>query len=216
MSSGAFLANVVYPAVEVINAFIAPEYAKVYEVQAFTEVHMRDDGTSYLDIVLMLINYQKHGAKEANITVQHPLLVIEMKRYHLVRLTDWTLPSLNNLHKIAESNTAKLLPQLLMYADKWDCARVYLSDYAGTIAFRVSPQAVRAHKAGTLKVGVALCEYVQYERYRTPRSVYDYGPRMAIAFDAVEELFSLGLVTKEDIGAEPPKHEPEKLRHVSR
>ncbi|GAA6032589.1 hypothetical protein JCM8097_004830 [Rhodosporidiobolus ruineniae] len=161
------MANILSPVLEIIASYMSTSCRAHFELQVFTEVHFWDDGNSYLDIAVQLVNKQREGWATANIEKRFTLVIIELKK--------------------ETSNAYKLLPQLLMYGHKWNCPRVFLSDYDTTMAFHFQPKHV-GKQGKQLKLGVAVCE-----RLETPKSVYEYGPKMAIAFAAVEQLHALGM-----------------------
>ncbi|GAA5854042.1 hypothetical protein JCM8547_008203 [Rhodosporidiobolus lusitaniae] len=187
---GAFLANFINPIVPTLNAYIAPRYQHEYEIAIFTEVHFKPDSSqNYLDICLMLINKQQPNAREALLSKRHALVIVELKRHHLVDEEDWKQLD-RRLDQVKDSNPERLLPQLLRYSHKWNCRRVFLSDYTFTMAYDIETSHIPAEDAN-IKLGHSPCRIVNPNQ---ARSVYDYGVSMAVAYEAVEALFELGLV----------------------
>ncbi|GAA6032651.1 hypothetical protein JCM8097_004862 [Rhodosporidiobolus ruineniae] len=191
---GAFMANNISPILDIVNECIKWEYKGLYEVAAFTEVHVNEGGSSFLDIALMLIDKQPYGRKTASVTISSTETIGKGLR--------------KSFCKNAQTPALFFRNCSCPYAHKWDCRRFYLSDYTHTLALDIPPQQVK-NLDKHINLAFAPCRKVSYSK---ATSVYDYGPKMAIAFDAVDALADLGLVDRDVISGAALEHAPGLLR----
>jgi hypothetical protein len=80
------------------------------------------------------------------------------------------------------------------YARYWNCRRIFLTDYTSSLAFDIDTVSLKSVEAASVRLGHAICSY---KDHKSAHSVYDYGPKLAIAYEAVEALCELGMVDEE-------------------
>jgi hypothetical protein len=80
------------------------------------------------------------------------------------------------------------------YASHWRCGRLFLSDYTSCIAFDINLDDLANRQDREIRLGHAICSY---RDHKTAHSVYDYGPKLAVAYEAVEALCDLGMVDEQ-------------------
>ncbi|GAA5901256.1 hypothetical protein JCM6882_007728 [Rhodosporidiobolus microsporus] len=234
-----FATNVLHPIIPILNQFISPKYQHLYEIALFSEVYHYDPvqksskssflffssaqqltlvktTETFVDYGIMVVDksdkeahHEPSSAHLRKLSVLHPLVFNEVKRHDLSATRDWgnSVAATPTVLGQKDGNTYELLPQLLMYADRWECRRVYLTDYLDTIAFDLDPRQIRKPRS-QIDLAFQPC----YHNPSKATSLYGYGARISIAFDAVEALLELGMVDPELGYHDQPPFDPSKLR----
>ncbi|GAA5923930.1 hypothetical protein JCM3775_005551 [Rhodotorula graminis] len=220
-ASNAFVSNVLNPALAVLQHFLAEHLRQHFEIVLLSEVVAEDvvleaGSTSRsclrLDHVFALVSTQKNAKNERLLKPQKALVIIEMKCYNLVRREDWPQDLKAQPRALSEQNDRRayrLLPQLLLYARKWQCSRIYLSDYAGSLALDIDFTKIGSGRA----VPIAFKFCIEASRKRD--SLYESGVRAAITFDAVEALRALGVANRKILGGSHPELDADLAAHLA-
>ncbi|GAA5844439.1 hypothetical protein JCM9279_006305 [Rhodotorula babjevae] len=220
-ASTAFVSNVLNPALAVLQHFLAEHLRQYFEIVLLSEVVAEDveaepgsasRSSLRLDHVFALVGKQKNAKGERLLRPQKALVIIEMKRYNLVRPGDWPQDlkaAPRPLNKDTDGRAYRLLPQLLMYAHKWRCPRIYLSDYVRCLALDID-----FAKLGT-KVPVPVAFKFCADASSRCDSVYEASVRAAITFDAVEALRGLGVANRKILGGQHPQLDADLAAHLA-
>ncbi|GAA5852839.1 hypothetical protein JCM8547_004701 [Rhodosporidiobolus lusitaniae] len=192
--------NVLLPVAEVLNAFIHTEYRGEMRV---TVAPQAASESSRLDHVLVL------EILEFDHRFPHhfPLVVVEEKDAGLLHERDWAV---EDPYQDPKNAATVHMPQLLLYASQTDTDRYFATDGNEWVAVRID-------RLGAQKAARDL------QKNRTPRPVnasrylcsgeakqqsdngLDFGPRMAMATEALFALLELGVVDVEHLGLHPDR-----------
>ncbi|KAM0749560.1 hypothetical protein T439DRAFT_381872 [Meredithblackwellia eburnea MCA 4105] len=195
----AFLLKYLNSIPQIFNAMLSSGVKKKFEIMIFNEASLTMTHPNYgnklskpkVDLALMLVSYRTTKGSQT-FHHMHPLILIELKKPKIVRLNDWASLDENLSTTTArylnenDKSPAKILPQILMYANAWQCHRLYFADSNNVVAIDVEPLKIRAFLK-ELRIGFRKCGEA-----RKPDSVYDLGAKLAIAFDVFAALHELG------------------------
>ncbi|GAA5832594.1 hypothetical protein JCM3766R1_004258 [Sporobolomyces carnicolor] len=186
----AYCVNVLSPMLRIVEGFFSDFSKKHFEVVLFSEYVIKPkSGTSpiRLDHVLVLVTKHSGYSRQRKVEIQIPLIVIEAKRHDLVQAADWGLEgTAKQQMQHMNENVQKSLPQLLMYVF---ASIPPLRDLADTTVFSL-PRIEDFSRA----IQAAFC-IIEPDPSEGPlaRTVFNHGPRLALAFELYEALKELGL-----------------------
>ncbi|GAA5876243.1 hypothetical protein JCM16303_007068 [Sporobolomyces ruberrimus] len=207
------LTNVLNPLVDIFNLFIHPDYQgrlqcvirSQHDAQSSKLDHASDRNLVFTETLPPL---------GQDYELQVPLCIIEEKAPGIVREQDWT-------QNRPDSWSAKLLPQLFLYAHRAGCSRFFLTNYTESIAMRIDltdlESAVRDLEANRRRACNILVQVQarssarEFSKDSDDKLPSDYGSRMGIASEVYLALLDLGVVDLELIDAQMKGKAPTKI-----
>ncbi|GAA5897948.1 uncharacterized protein JCM6883_000870 [Sporobolomyces salmoneus] len=173
--AGAFLSNVLNPALAILQALIDRRHQHLLKVVTASQHKNvdkdKDASDSMLDEAIVLMSWPIHEGQEDNPPYKKELFVVEQKRPGYIRNADWTDELVEDeWDKLTRAQ--KLLPQVLLYSDGFKCQDFVLTDYTTSMSLRVDPATVPNGPEPR-----ALVEYLGAERIITgkPRNPDPFG-----------------------------------------
>ncbi|GAA5975283.1 hypothetical protein JCM11641_005917 [Rhodosporidiobolus odoratus] len=208
-ASGAFRANVLNPAIDIINTVFLEHAAKHSDHKLkvilsceHSVANLGTSTTSALDYAISLVTWPPHQGHRH--LLRFDLLIVEMKRPGYILLEDFESQHL----KRNDSRGRRLIAQPMLYCKNTGCERFLLSDYLSTVAVHVDhatvdggePVHVAARPVVSRSHG-SLEDDMRNMILNGRVTPYNMGPLAAVIAECWHALRGLGLI---DYGADRP------------